>query len=105
MEYKDEKFLGMSVELDGNRFVRCTFDACTVHYRGGVVPELDDVYFSRTNFVLDDAALNTMKFLASFAGNEFGNTLLDTFFGLIKQGIVPGCADAFPDPPLGSLLN
>lgn len=105
MEYKDEAFTGVSVELDGNRFVRCTFDGCVVHYRGGEVPELDDVYFSRTNFTLDDAALNTMKFLASFAGNDFGNGLLDTFFNLIRQGIVPGFADAFPDPPKGSLLN
>lgn len=34
MDYRDQDFSGVAVHLDGNTFVRCTFDNAILHYAG-----------------------------------------------------------------------
>ena len=37
MDYEGTRFADSAVELDGNRFVRCTFENATLIYGGGAV--------------------------------------------------------------------
>ncbi|KQN11567.1 hypothetical protein [Sphingomonas sp. Leaf30] len=37
MKYIDRTFTDESITLDGNSYVRCTFDGCVLWYNGGTV--------------------------------------------------------------------
>jgi hypothetical protein len=72
-QYSDENFEGAQVELDGNQYVRCNFNNCTMVYRGGEIPVLQHCNFKGENWRFEDAAERTLILLQNFsrAGSGF----------------------------------
>jgi hypothetical protein len=63
MLYKKREFRGVTLDLDGHEFIECTFDKCTVIYRGGPLPKMRKNKFVQTNFTFADAADRTLQYL------------------------------------------
>ncbi len=65
--YKDA-----TVDLDGDEFVNCQFDGCTLVYHGGQPPTLTGCGFSNTSIRFDDAAGRTLMFMQAIANPKSG---------------------------------
>jgi hypothetical protein len=63
--HEAKKFMGELVTLDGNEFINCEFENCTMVYNGGEQPKLQQCHFARCQWKLDQAAKRTMIFLRS----------------------------------------
>lgn len=63
MQYSNRTFKDETVELDGNRFIGCTFERCTLMYLGGPIPYLDSCHFDASPFVFEKGAGNALEFL------------------------------------------
>jgi len=103
MKYENEQFVGGSIQLDGNEFRGCEFRDCQAVFAGGELPDMSDCSFYQVNFVLDGPALQTAQFFAMFAGTQFGDVMLQQFFGMLSRGLVPGQVDVHR--PHGATLN
>ena len=78
-----------TVELDGHTFQNCTFDRCTLVYRGNDLPNLTNNSLNECLFRFDDAAIRTIVFLQQLytGGME---KIVEDFIRLIKSGAPPG---------------
>jgi hypothetical protein len=56
------------VAVDGNHFVECHFQQCTIQYSGGAVPAFADCSFDACTFELDGAARLTLEYLTMLNG-------------------------------------
>jgi hypothetical protein len=52
MEFVDQAFKGVTVELDGNRYIRCTFVDVIFHYAGGPL-DMEGCGMDRFSFQFD----------------------------------------------------
>jgi hypothetical protein len=82
-----------TVELDGNTFQNCTFDRCTMVYRGNDLPYLISSVFNNCQFRFDDAALRTITLLHRLyaAGAE---KIVEEYIEMIKSGTPPAALSA-----------
>ena len=69
MDYKNETFEGVPVELDGNTYENCTFDNVVFKYSGGDL-EMKDCKFVRFSFVFGGALANGLYALLQLFGIE-----------------------------------
>lgn len=67
MRFVDKVFYDTDINLDGNEFVRCTFDGCQIRYSGGEVPKMTDCTFVNVGFAFDHSAGRTVKLLAALS--------------------------------------
>lgn len=67
------------VEVDGNTYEKCTFEKCTIVYRGGERPVYAHCSFDGVSFRFADAADNTIGFLTDLFHNGFKKTVEQTF--------------------------
>lgn len=58
-----QTFKGTRVKLDGTQFEACYFDACTLVYAGGELPQFTGCSFNNTQFVLDGAAARSAAYI------------------------------------------
>ena len=80
MKYTNNTFTE-TVTLDGNEFDICIFDGCSLVYRGGPPPILNDCQFAGTRFQFEGAAANTVAFVQAMAapGSGLQSVVRDTF--------------------------
>jgi hypothetical protein len=106
VKFYDTEYEGVIVELDGHEFYRCKFEGCALVYRGGTLPLFEDLEFYGSTFIMADAALRAMEFLAMFGGSAFGDRMIDEFVALLKTGRIPGATDVHhAEKPDASRLN
>ncbi len=72
MKYENETFTGSSVDLDGNEFIGCSFEKCTIVYSGGKPPLIGRCTFSDQRFEFRGAAANTVEFLKAMTAPDSG---------------------------------
>lgn len=58
-----KRFRDTKVVLDGEHFVECTFERCSLIYGGGRLPLFDGGTIDSCNWQLTDAARRTIQFL------------------------------------------
>ncbi len=82
MDYKNETFEGVPVELDGNTYENCTFDNVVFKYSGGDL-EMKDCKFVRFSFVFGGALANGLYALLQLFGIE---AMLQIIRGFTEPG-------------------
>ena len=65
MQFHRSTFENDTVELDGNAYDHCDFKHCILVYRGGSPPRFAQCSFLQYSFQFEDAAGNTLSFMAS----------------------------------------
>lgn len=65
MRFVDREFVDADINMDGNEFVRCRFDGCTIRYSGGSFPLIADCAFVNVQFQFDHSAGRTLKLLGA----------------------------------------
>lgn len=93
-EYSNETFSKDEHALDGNAYTACTFDGCTLIYRGFDGVTLKDCTFNGCKWTFDGPASNTMRFLAGLYGLPGGHELVEHTFASIRNGGRPPEDDA-----------
>jgi hypothetical protein len=85
--FRDEIFSRQRVDLDGKEFYNCQFDHCTLIYRGGALPTMQDCTANHCRFELADAAERTIEYLRSIyhGWGDFGGTLIEDLFRQIRH--------------------
>jgi len=80
MKHENETFTD-TVDLDGNEFIKCSFNKCTIVYSGGEPPSLTECSFDYVKFEFQGPAKNTVAFLKSMASPDSGlqKVVRDTF--------------------------
>lgn len=86
--YENRKFENQVVQLDGNQYIRCTFQGCTLQYGGSEIPTLKDNEFNRCKWEFTDAAERTIKFMIGLyrGAGEGGRELIEQTFKNIRRG-------------------
>ncbi len=80
MRYENETFEGKTVDLDGNDFVNCSIQRCTLVYRGGALPGLyGTTSVQNCTFDLQEAADRTVTFLRTLRNLQGEKILKDLF--------------------------
>ena len=64
-EVQDERFSGERIVIDGKHFEDCSFDTCTLIYRGGVPPHFVRCDFAAPRFVFEEAAQSTVQLMSA----------------------------------------
>jgi hypothetical protein len=79
--FLNTKFENVTQELDGLTFEECTFEGCTLVYKGGPPPALKRCDFNNTGFRFEGAAANTIAFLQAMSAPTSGLQVVvrDTF--------------------------
>jgi hypothetical protein len=85
-EFSDENFDSQTIDLDGNRYVRCNFNKCTMIYSGGAIPVLQHCNFTGETWRFEGAAERTLTLLQEFsrAGSGFEALVRGCFPALYK---------------------
>ncbi len=66
------KIFADAVKLDGNEFIDCTFENCTLVYSGGLPPLITRCDFKSFTFEFRGHAANTVAFLQAMASPKSG---------------------------------
>jgi hypothetical protein len=86
MRFEKKFFSNEEVLLDGNEFIDCHFDHCTMIYGGGTLPDIVNCSFKNPNWSLVKAASNTLELLTLFYHNlEGGKQLIENTFNYIRH--------------------
>jgi hypothetical protein len=89
-----------AVNLDGNEFVNCTFNDCTLVYRGGPLPRFAGNSIERCVWNFSDAAELTLRFIAGlYQAGEGGKDVVEKIFDQIRQANFK--QTEMPIPPAG----
>ena len=62
---------GMTVELDGNTYTRCTFEGCRMRFSGGPIPIFAGSTIKNVTWAWGGPAANALTFLSALH-NHFG---------------------------------
>jgi len=63
-KYENQPYSKKRLSLDGNTYVNCHFDGCTLVYAGGEFPRMTGCSVVNGTWKLEGAASNTIDFLA-----------------------------------------
>lgn len=63
MEYREQDFHGVAVALDGNTFVRCSFDDAILHYAGGPVL-MESCHYNRLVWAFEGPVSEAIRLIA-----------------------------------------
>jgi hypothetical protein len=81
--YKDRR-----ISLDGRNYDRCTFEGCTLTYKGGRAPRFTNCSFYDNQFMFDGPAGNTVGFLQGISHPE--SSLQGLIFQIFPHLSPPG---------------
>jgi hypothetical protein len=91
MEYRNETFGDVEVQIDGAMFINCTFNQTILKYNGGRISfsgcHLDGVEWKLGGDFL--YALNTMRKFGRLGGPKGVKSMADTFASFMRQS-TPG---------------
>ena len=85
MLFKDMTFKNKSLQLDGNEYIDCSFESCSLTFRGEDSTTLDNCSYVDVDFNFDGPAKATLDFLESLyqAGYE---KMVDKILNNIRSG-------------------
>lgn len=90
MKYIDQTFEQQDVLLDGNEFIRCTFNGCRLIFRGDGGLVIDRPTLNASQWTFQGAAGATLKCLAALhAGGLEGQTMVEKVIDFIRKGAMP----------------
>ena len=91
MKFEGKTFLGETISLDYNDFVKCEFRDCNLIYHGFGTVGIVDCSFYLVRWTFSDAASHTIDFLtALYSGSgEGGKKLIESTFANIRSGKIP----------------
>ena len=69
MEYREKNFDGVAVHLDGNTFVRCSFDNAILHYAGGPVL-MEGCHYNRLVWAFEGPVSEAIQVIAGIYHTE-----------------------------------
>ncbi|MCS3703525.1 hypothetical protein [Salinibacter ruber] len=72
------------ISIDGTHFEDCSFEACTLAYRGGVPPSLVQCDFAAPRFVFEEATQDTVQ-LVSAIYSGIGERIIEKTFDEIRK--------------------
>src|SRR5215471_19093637 len=77
----------MTVKLDNNEFVECSFDECTLEYAAKGPVAMIGCTFSNVQWVFVDAADQTLRFLHGLyhGGGQGGRKVVESTFDNIRK--------------------
>jgi hypothetical protein len=80
-EFRDRTYSGGGqVDVDGHRFVNCTFEAASLRYSGGEHPSFEQCNFVDVGWYFTDAALRTIQLLQAQNAVEGGEKMIAEIF-------------------------
>lgn len=88
-EVHGESYASERVLLDGKHFEDCTFDTCTLIYRGGVPPNFVRCDFAAPQFAFEEAAQSTVQFMSAIY-NGIDERIIERTFDEIRKGFANG---------------
>jgi len=84
-----ESYSSERVVLDGKHFEDCSFDTCTLVYRGGVPPNFVRCDFAAPRFVFEEAAPSTIQLMSAIY-NGIDERIIERTFDEIRKGFGDG---------------
>ena len=84
-EVQDERFSGERIVIDGKHLEDCSFDTCTLIYRGGVPPHFVRCDFAAPRFVFEEAAQSTVQLMSAIY-NGIDERIIEKTFDEIRDG-------------------
>lgn len=85
----NQHFASDRVVLDGKHFEDCTFDTCTLVYRGGTPPNFVRCEFAAPRFVFEEAAKSTVQLMSAIY-NGIDERIIEKTFDEIRKGFGDG---------------
>ena len=92
------------VNLDDNEFVGCTFQGCTLIYRGGTLPKFTNNSMDQCTWNFSGAAEATLRFISGlYQAGEGGRDVVERMFEQIRSAnFTPSPPPPPPAPPAGT---
>jgi hypothetical protein len=84
-----ENYSSERIVLDGKHFEDCSFDTCTLVYRGGVPPNFVRCDFAAPRFVFEEAAQSTIQLMSAIY-NGIDERIIERTFDEIRKGFGNG---------------
>ncbi|WP_051241719.1 hypothetical protein [Stappia stellulata] len=78
---------GEDIVLDGGVFRDCRFDACRLHYDGGMLPVLTGCHFNDCTWLFGGAAANTLTMLSALNQGGF-DVIVERTLAAIRSGTI-----------------
>ena len=90
-KYKNRTFENKLIQLDGNQYINCTFQDCTLQYGGFGDVKLEGCQFNKCSWSFTDAAARTVQFMSAlyYGAGEGGKDLIEKTFENIREGRLP----------------
>mgnify|MGYP006279649551 CR=1 FL=1 len=88
-EVSGQSFSSERVVLDGKHFVDCTFESCTLVYKGGRPPNFVRCDFAAPQFVFEEAAKSTVQLMSAIY-NGIDERIIEKTFDEIRKGFGDG---------------
>jgi hypothetical protein len=100
MEVTGQTFSSATEVVDGNRYVECRFDNCTMIYRGGEIPHITGCQFDGCNWRFEDAAERTLLFMwqVYHGMGAGGRELIEAVLDQLRRPIPQAPGSASPPP-------
>jgi hypothetical protein len=84
-EVHGESYASERVVIDETHFEDCSFETCTLVYRGGVPPNFVRCDFAAPRFVFEEAAQNTIQLMSAiYSGID--ERIIEKTFDEIRKG-------------------
>ena len=84
-----QSYSGERVALDGKHFEDCSFETCTLVYKGGVPPNFVRCEFAAPRFVFEEAAQSTIQLMSAIY-NGIDERIIERTFDEIRKGFGNG---------------
>jgi hypothetical protein len=85
--HENEVFEDQIIQLDGNKYIRCKFQRCTLQFGGLADVSLENCEFHRSSWSFTEAAARTIQFMTGLyhGAGEGGRELIEKTFENIRQ--------------------
>ncbi len=84
-EVLGQNFSSERVVLDGKHFENCSFDTCSLVYKGGRPPNFVGCEFAAPRFVFEEAAQSTVQLMSAIY-NGIDERIIERTFDEIRKG-------------------
>jgi hypothetical protein len=85
MRFEKANYENTQEHLDGNEYIECTFQGCTLVYSGGILPILHGCSMNDCSWKFDGAAERTVAFMSALYHGG-GKELIDKTLEQIRTG-------------------
>ena len=84
-EVLGESFASERIVIDEKHFEDCSFETCTLVYRGGIPPNFVQCDFAAPRFVFEEAAQNTIQLMSAIY-DGIDERIIEKTFDEIRKG-------------------